>query len=90
MLRAAVGNAGLDDQVWFDLPDEFLHRHHVLRILDDGAALPLKMVGIIEGIRLIKPMSSRIGELPITSLSSDLLGTFCLKLIISRHGYALF
>jgi len=36
--RTAVGDARFDDQVGLDLPDQFLHGNHVLRVLDDGAA----------------------------------------------------
>ena len=36
--RTPMCDAGFDDQVWLDLPDEFLNGDHVLGILDDGAA----------------------------------------------------
>ena len=37
------GHTGFNDEVWLDRPDQFLHGHHVLRILNDGAALPAKL-----------------------------------------------
>ena len=45
--RSAVGDAGLDDQVGLDLPDDLLYRHHVLWLLDDRAAEPGEVVGVL-------------------------------------------
>ena len=45
--RTAVRNAGLDNQVGLHFPDDLLHRHHVLRILDHRATQPTVVVGIL-------------------------------------------
>ena len=42
--RSAVSDAGFYDHIRSDLPDQFLHRHNVLRILDDRAAKRGEMV----------------------------------------------
>jgi len=42
--RAAVGDAGFDDEVWLDLPDEFLHRPYIVRNLNCWPTHPSKVI----------------------------------------------
>src|SRR5688572_21312633 len=41
-----MGDARFDDEIWPRAPDNFLHRDHVLRILDDWATEPGKIVRV--------------------------------------------
>lgn len=69
--RTAMGDASLNDQIWLDLPDDFLHRDDVLRILDDGAAEPFEMVGVLEAICFFHPRDGQLPKCYISSLSLD-------------------
>ena len=44
--RAAVGDAGLDDDLRLDSPDQLLDRDDVLRVLDDRQAEPVEVVRV--------------------------------------------
>src|SRR6185437_1735123 len=44
--RTAMGNARLDDEIGANVPDDLLHRHHVLWKLDDRAPHPGEVVGV--------------------------------------------
>ncbi len=48
--RAAVGDAGLDDEVGLDLPDEFLGGDDILRVLDDRTTEPREIIRILIAI----------------------------------------
>ncbi len=41
-----MSDASLDYQVRLHGSDQFLHRHDVLRKLDDGSAKPIEVVGV--------------------------------------------
>ena len=49
--RAAVRDAGLDDQLGLQRPDQLLHRDDVLRVLDDRPAEPGEVVRVLGGDR---------------------------------------
>lgn len=78
--RAAVGDAGFDDQVWFYVPDDFLHGNHVLGVLDDGSAEPREMIGIFVDVGLAHPIAGGLREPIVSALDSNLLGTFTFEL----------
>ncbi|MNN57290.1 hypothetical protein D3C81_1722720 [compost metagenome] len=69
--RATVGDPTLDDQVRLDLPDELLHRHHVLRQLNDRAAHPGKVVAVFVFGRLIEKVTSQALEFLVLTLRDD-------------------
>ena len=45
--RAAMRDAGFDDQVRSHVPQDFLHGDHVLRVLDDRPAHPSEIIGVL-------------------------------------------
>jgi len=53
--RAAVRDAGLDDEVGAHLPDELLNGEEVLRQLDDGPAEPAEVVRVAPARDLQEP-----------------------------------
>jgi len=86
--RTAVRNAGLDDEVRADLPHQFLHRHHILRILDDGAAHPVKVVDVFALHGGLQPVARQRTEGGIGTVRNKPFATFLGKLgdSIECHG----
>jgi 8-oxo-dGTP pyrophosphatase MutT (NUDIX family) len=44
---ATVRDSGLDDEVRLHVPDQLLHQYNIARELDDGAAEPAEVVGVL-------------------------------------------
>jgi len=71
-----VGNAALDDQIRFDLPDDLLHRHHVLRQLDDRTAHPREVIAVFVLGRFVEEVTGQAGEFLVITLLGDLFPAF--------------
>ncbi|MNZ57715.1 hypothetical protein D3C78_757000 [compost metagenome] len=70
--RTTVGDAALDDQVRFDLPDDLLHRHHVLWQLDDRTAHPREVVAVLVPGRFVEEISGQASEFLVVALLGNL------------------
>ncbi|MNN82493.1 hypothetical protein D3C81_1994310 [compost metagenome] len=70
--RTAVSDAALDDQIRFDLPDDLLHRHHVLWQLDDRTAHPREVVAVFVLGRFVEEIAGQAGQFLVVTLLGNL------------------
>jgi hypothetical protein len=80
--RAAVGDARLDDQLGLRGPDDLLHGHHVLGVLDDGPAQPFEVVGVLALVGLVHPGARGLGQGRAGALGGDFLRALALELFV--------
>ena len=66
-----MGDAGLDHQVRPDLPDQLLHRNHILWILDNGTAQRGEVVGILGSDRCNREIPCSLSQIPVVSIRGD-------------------
>ena len=55
-----MGDAGLDYEIRLDRPDNLLKSGDVLRVLNDWAPEPFKMIGIFMGVGEIHPFARQL------------------------------
>ena len=85
--RTAVGNPGFNDQVRLNLPNQFLHGHHILGILDNGAALPGEIIRIFRQRRGLHKRCRTVTQRLVGGDSRNPLFHFCLKITHYRPQY---
>ncbi|MOA13576.1 hypothetical protein D3C78_1336360 [compost metagenome] len=83
--RAAVGNTGLDNDVRPQRPDDLLHGDHVLGKLNDRAAHPAEVVGVLMFGGRANPVQRRGLQRFVLLQAFDVLFYFFTKLLMRIH-----
>ncbi len=77
--RATVGHPRLNDQIGASAPDNLLQGNHVLRVLNDGATHPFKVVSILMQARVMHPLQRLFPKRVISAKTFNVLRDFLLE-----------